>query len=854
MSKTKKNVSVTAKSVKETPLKKYKDSDNFFIKYQSLIYCAIIIFTVIIFFSEGFFGGKIFTSADNLSPFSFKTYLENAQRDGIFPLWIPHIFGGMPSLSAMLTGLPSIHNIYSYILDTSLKAFAGDNLFFFTVPYYMIFGISLFAYIRYKFKNNNIALFCALVGVLATPIIQLIIVGHHTKMMTFAFVPLIFLIIDILIDSDFKNVFKIILNLALLSVIIYLQLHYHHIQMLFYTYLMIGCYFVYIIVYKLISKEKVKSILVALSIFIVATLFAVGMDADILMSLKEYNKYSIRGQASITNLAQTTEGTAQPLDYEYATNWSFSPGEILTFIIPYYYGFGDVTIDGQRQNLYWGQMPFTDSPVYFGVVVLILALVGIIFNFRKNPSVQAYTFIIILFLFISFGRTFPIIYDLFYNYMPFFSSFRAPVMIHYFIDLVFVILAGFGIKSIIEAVKDSVLKEKLRKTTFVFWGIAGIIFIMSIIGFESSYKNSVLNGPKATDAKMQGASPQQISQYFNQVATVAYENLIADMRLHSILIALTFLLIYFYLNGKIKVSYLYLGLILIGVFDLWNISSKTLHWEAASQKEQLFAKSDYVNFILNKDPQTFQYRIAEMNRGQLATSNFLAYYDLHQFNGYHGAKIRIYQDAIDVVGGNNPNLLSLANVKYLISDSPLQDTNFIQVFKGTKLVYENKNYLPRAFFVNEYKVDTGLNILNNIKNGVFNPRETAYLEKDINKTIDKPDSTASISLESANIHNIVYNVNATGNNMIVFSEIYYPAGWKVYIDGKETEFYKTNYLFRSIIVPPGSHKVEWKFEPETYYTGKMISTSVNIIVTLMIIIGLGYPLLRNRKNQITELS
>lgn len=427
-------------------------------------------------------------------------------------------------------------------------------------------------------------------------------------------------------------------------------------------------------------------------------------------------------------------------------------------------------------------------------------------------------------------------------------------MIHYFIDLVFVILAGFGIKSIIEAVKDSVLKEKLRKTTFVFWGIAGIIFIMSIIGFESSYKNSVLNGPKATDAKMQGASPQQISQYFNQVATIAYENLIADMRLHSILIALTFLLIYFYLNGKIKVSYLYLGLILIGVFDLWNISSKTLHWESASQKEQLFAKSDYVNFILNKDPQTFQYRIAEMNRGQLATSNFLAYYDLHQFNGYHGAKIRIYQDAIDVVGGNNPNLLSLANVKYLISDSPLQDTNFIQVFKGTKLVYENKNYLPRAFFVNEYKVDTGLNILNNIKNGVFNPRETAYLEKDINKTIDKPDSTASISLESANIHNIDYNVNATGNNMIVFSEIYYPAGWKVYIDGKETEFYKTNYLFRSIIVPPGSHKVEWKFEPETYYTGKMISTSVNIIVTLMIIIGLGYPLLRNRKNQITELS
>jgi len=377
---------------------------------------------------------------------------------------------------------------------------------------------------------------------------------------------------------------------------------------------------------------------------------------------------------------------------------------------------------------------------------------------------------------------------------------------------------------------------------------------MSIVGFESSYKNSVLNGPKATDAKMQGASPQQISQYFNQVATIAYENLTADMRLHALLIALTFLLVYLYLNEKIKVSYLFAGLILLGVFDLWNISSKTLHWEASAQKEQLFSKSDYVNFILNKDPNTFQYRIAEMNRGQLATSNFLAYYDLHQFNGYHGAKIRIYQDAIDVVGGNNPNLLSLGNVKYLISDAPLTDTNFIQVFKGTKLVYENKNYLPRAFFVNEYKVDTGLNILNNLRDGVFNPREIAYLEKDINTKIDKPDSSASITLETSNIHGYTYNVNATGNNMIVFSEIYYPVGWKVYIDGQETEFYKTDYLFRSIIVPAGNHKVEWRFEPETYYSGKILSTSVNIIVSLMLIIGLGYPLLRKKQNQISELS
>jgi hypothetical protein len=288
-------------------------------------------------------------------------------------------------------------------------------------------------------------------------------------------------------------------------------------------------------------------------------------------------------------------------------------------------------------------------------------------------------------------------------------------------------------------------------------------------------------------------------------------------------------------------SYFYTGIILIAVFDLWNISAKTLHWDANAQKDQLFAKSDYVNYVLNKDPDTYQYRIAEMNRGQLATSNFLAYYKLHQINGYHGAKIRIYQDAIDVMGGANPNFLSLANVKYIFTDQLIPetpDTTMALVFQGKqKYVYENKKYLPRAFFADGYKVETGIQILNNIKDGTFDPRKVAYLEQDINQKIDTPDSAAYANLVSANIHSLEYDVNATGNNLLVFSEIYYPAGWKAYIDGQETPFYKTDYLFRSIVVPPGKHKVEMRFYPETYYAGKSISLIANIIILLALITG-----------------
>lgn len=841
-----------AKSKAKAPLKKPQQSrtlsdikkssgESPFEKYQDYIYVGIIILAVLVFFSEGVFGGKIFTSPDNLSPYSFKTFLDEARANGIFPLWVPYIFGGMPSLASLTTGLPAVNNFFSYIWDSAMNAFAGDNLFKLTLPYYLLFAISTYFYIRHKFKDNTIALFCALCGVLATGIIQLIIVGHHTKMMTFAFFPLVLLAIDMMIDSGLKDWKKYMIYLAIVAILIYLQLHFHHIQMLFYSYLMIGIYYGYLLIYRIIKKTEYMTMVKALLVIIAGGVIALAMDANIIMSVKEYNNYSMRGQAGIEALNNPATQNNAPLDYQYATNWSFSPGEVMTFFIPYYYGFGNVEVNGQRTNTYWGQMPFTDSPVYFGVIVLLLALIGIFMNFRKTPSVQALTVIAVLFLFMSFGRTWPIIFDLFFNHFPFFGSFRAPVMIHYYLDFVFLILAGYGFKSILDSAKDKIQQEKFKKLSFVLMGVAGLMFIIALIGFEDSYKESVLSGPKVSELK-QSYPPDQVDTYFNQqVIPHAYENVVSDMRLHSILLLVVLLTAYFYTQKKTTAAIFGAVVIVVAVFDLWNISSKTLHWDNAQDKETMFAKSDYVNFLLTNDPETFRYRIAEFNGGKMATSNILAYYKLHLFNGYHGAKIRNYQDAIDVAGDMNPSLLDLGNVKYLLTDQPLQDSNrYTPVFQGSnRLVYMNNNYLPRAFFVDEYKVESGLNILTAMRDGTFNPRTTALLEENPGVQIDKPDSTASATITEFGIHNITYDVNSTGNNMLVFSEIYYPAGWKAYIDGQETKIYKTDYLFRSIVVPAGQHKVEFKFEPAAYSTGKSISLGANVFVVLLLIAGIG---------------
>lgn len=848
---------ITAASKKQTVSKKSKnflnqEFDGFMNsggKKMMWIFLGIIVLALIFFFREGIFSGKIFASPDNLSPLSFKTYTEDAKGEGIFPLWLPMIFMGMPGYASLTTGAAAPYKFISFIWNAIITGFSGDNLFLLTLPYYFIFAISLFFYARYKFKNNFIALYVAVTAVFAVGIIQLIIVGHHTKMMVFALFPLILLFIDKLLDTEEKNLFKQIINFAILAILLSMQLAFNHIQMLIYSYMMIGIYVLFIILYRLIRKVHIKEALVSIGLIIAAGLIAFAMNADPIMSIKEYNKYSIRGTSSIEAQSDVTKKDVKPLDYNYATNWSFSPGEMMTFVIPYYYGFGTINDGGQRANLYWGQMPFTDAPVYFGVITLLLAIFGIILNFRKNVFVMALTVIIVFFMLLSFGRTFPVIYNLFYYNVPFFSSFRAPVMVHYYIDLAFTILAGFGLMSIINMFKEGGREKIVSNTAITFLAIGVLIMLISVIGFKSSYTDAVVNSPLKANYLAAGYPEGQVTQYIKQnIAPKAYDNVTGDMLLHGFIIVLASGGVLLYAKRKISGSILAVGLVVICTLDVIYISNKTLHWDEKSQKNAAIEETPEVKWILNKEPDFYQYRVAEFKGKHLTTNNLLAYFRFQLFNGYQGAKLRIYQDAIDVAGGENPFLMGLGNVKYIISDSPLPDTmSFKEVYRSKEIVYENRFFLPRTFLAEEVKTDNGLNILKSIREGNFNPLKTVFTENDINQKIDKPDSTAYIKLVKGDIQDMKYEALASGNNLAFFGEVYYPAGWKAYIDGAETPVYKVDYLFRGIVIPKGKHNIEFKFDSPVYNSSKQISTFANIFAVLILAAGIAGYISKKKK-------
>jgi uncharacterized membrane protein YfhO len=217
--------------------------------------------------------------------------------------------------------------------------------------------------------------------------------------------------------------------------------------------------------------------------------------------------------------------------------------------------------------------------------------------------------------------------------------------------------------------------------------------------------------------------------------------------------------------------------------------------------------------------------------GQPAYDNSLAYWNLHSAYGYHGAKMRTYQDMVDVAHIGNPLVWQLMNVKYILTDKPDSSSMLVPIYQSNGMnVYAFRYGLPHTFFVRRYEVADGINTLNHIAALSFDPRDIAYVPEQIQATIDPPREAAKVTITRYGTQELEIQATATGNNLLFLSEVYYPKGWKAYIDGKEAEILKLNYLFRGVVIPQGMHSLTMRFEPSSFSLGKEISLTSNILV------------------------
>jgi hypothetical protein len=796
-------------------------------RFQHAVALGILILSLVLFFREIIFHDKTFLADDALASHSFDTLRQDAEAEGIFPLWNPYIFCGMPAYGSLTLGGQRLFDLSGTILQLVSASFnllnsdVGWVLF-----YYVLLGLGMYLLAFRRLQSTVVALFVALAVVYSTYIIIWIMTGHNTKIAVIAFFPFVLLLVERLLER-WKTWWFLLLILCFHCMFIPA-----HVQMIFYSYLVLGLYGVFLLVQAVRGKHGWKSLARGAAAIVAASAIALMMDADKYLSVLEYNPYSIRGSNPIVQPVQSAEKKTVEggLDYEYATSWSLAPGEVMTFLIPSWYGFGVAEYRGPLSNnqpirisTYLGPQPFTHAPQYMGVVVLVLACIGFWRN-RKEPFVQFAGVVILFSLLVAFGKEFSFVYDLMYRYFPMFNKFRVPSMILVLVQLFVPMLAGYGVASFLSQRSQGMKQDAVKRWKALLGGLAAVAGMSLMI---PSVVRGIWGSFFGVDAVARRFGQQQPA-VLNELHSFIGNMVVSDVLMGALLLLIVFGALYLYLRSSMSLSTVAVILIAAAVGDLWRVSSQPMETHPKQQFQQYFTPPDYVNFIKQD---TTAFRVMEFVNGEAPYNNTLAYWRIQSAYGYQGAKMRAYQDMVDVVGLKNPLLWSLMNVKYIISNQPDTLAPLLLVFNGAQMkVYHNTSNLPRAYFVNRYQVAGGKEILDKIAAMAFDPRDVVYFMEDPKLRIDPPQAGARVESARYGIQDLQLRVSATGSNLLVLSETYYPVGWKAFIDGMPTEIYRVNYLFRGIVVPPGEHTVTMKFEPRGFYLGRTISLAVNVLL------------------------
>jgi len=801
-------------------------------KYQDWIFIGLIALLVFIFFG-GVVTSYEIAASDNFASISFRNYLADASKSGEFPQWVPYIFGGMPSYASMTVTGDRIWDFTAQIFFGYTKLagsiFANDSIR--VIQFYIIFGIGMYLLMRAKKHAGYAALFTALAAVFSTGIIHWIMIGHNTKPITMAVLPFIFLLMEKLIER-FKLIWAVLLVVAL-----HLMLESAHVQMMFYSGVAVGVYLVFELISRIVTKNNPLNIVKVIGVMMIAGGLAFSLSSDRYLAIQEYTPYSVRGSAPIADTKGKEVDNHGGNSYEYATMWSFSPEEVISFFVPSYYGYGKLPYSGPATRgeevklpTYWGQKVFEDVPPYMGILVLFLAIYGFVRN-RKDVFVQSLLAISIFILFLSFGSNLPVIYDFFFYYVPSFNKFRAPSMALAIMQFAFPILAGYGLTSLIKEWKEGTAPKNLGK---ILLGTTGGFLALGLIYaalFKSFYISAMTNSANQ--------SFRSILEQIPDITDFVWGVMIGDWLMIGAILFAFGILSAMLLKNKISLNVYIPVIILLLLLDLWTQGWRPLEITKTDTVAESLQKNDVVEFLQN-DKSTF--RIADFAMASISP-NLPAYYRLENIGGYHPAKLRVYQDMLDVADQGssnqvtNPFLWNLLNVKYIISPQEMGPQPIFQSRQNGWFVYANPAMFPRAFFVDSIKIADPLTILKNMKEGNFDPSMTAFLESKPKTAIEPAGENATVEIVSRKNEYIKLEVNATGNNLIMLSEIYYPL-WKAFIDGNETEILKTNYAFRSIIVPQGKHTIEMKLESKGFATGKMLSIISNILLAVLLAAGL----------------
>jgi len=544
----------------------------------------------------------------------------------------------------------------------------------------------------------------------------------------------------------------------------------------------------------------------------------------------EVYKFQSESNRGSTSVLDQTNDTKKGAKWDYATQWSFHPAEMVSLIFPYYFGLQNFSVKDRsnpekfmKQASYWGYMPFTQSTHYLGFLIIVFSFYSLWF-YAKHKVIGRKEIILwiiaIAIIITGFGSHFSIIYKPLFYFAPFFSKFRVPSMIYMMLSLILPMLAAMSLdKMIKQKNKNDIFNDSLK--------LIGVFISLSL--FLLLFGESILSFSSSGDARF--------PQYINILKNIRVSLFNKGLMLALFISAVTLTSIWFYSEKSLSKDIL--GFTLIGflIFDLWIVNNEFLSLKPSKSMVSQFNKTKEILFMKNDSSRFRIFPADEIN------ANKFGYWNIESIGGYRAVKLRNYQDLMDIGGFRRPEVLNMLNVKYLLTRKKVKNSSFKQIPEINNL-YENLDYLPRAWFVDKIKnVDDQVSSLSKVMDISFRPKDTAVIIDYKGPELDSSSSGGSIDIKLYSPNNISLNCGTNGGALLVLSEIFYQPGWKCKIDGEITPIYQTNHVLRSVYVPDGNHNVEFYYDSSKWKIARIISR----VSFFSILIFLGLILFRENK-------
>lgn len=688
----------------------------------------------------------------------------------------------------------------------------------------------------------------------------LISAGHIWKFITLAYVPPT--IAGIVLAYRGKLLWGGILT----ALFVALQITSNHVQMSYYFFFVIlffvGAYFE-----KAWRTKTLPQFFKASAVLIVAALVGIAANVSNLYHTYAYSKETMRGKSELVQTGDAAKQTSSGLDRDYITQWSYGIDETLTLLVPNFKGGASAALSQSETAMskanpmysslygsltqYFGTQPMTSGPVYVGAFVLFLFVLGcfIVKGPLKWALIGATFFSIVL----SWGKNFMPLTDFFIDYVPLYNKFRAVSSILVIAEFTIPLLAIFALKRLLE--EPEILKQEKKPLGISLLLTAGIALLLAIApgsigsGYVPAQEAQMLQN--AVNQQMIPAN--ELSDILANLGEMRAELVSSDALRSFIIIGIGCSLLWLYASGKLRSSLTIAGITILCLADMWGVNKRYLNdaqFVPHSIRTETFTKTNTDELILQDT--SLDYRVLNFATSTFDDNNTSYWHK--SVGGYHPVKLRRYQEMIehhispemqaaykaiataggemDSVDANKFRILNMLNTKYFIFPAG-QQRQTVPIL--------NPHAYGNAWFVNKVQYVNNANEEIDALDSII-PTETAVVDarfKDVLKgaTESYKDSLSSIRLTSYAPNRLTYETNNAQDGIAVFSEIYYPDGWHVTIDGQPAELARADYILRTMYVPAGQHTIEMRFDPTSLHVTEGIAYGALALLVIGIIVA-----------------